>query len=373
MNPPASSPQSKPEPSAGSPLAPGLVEVLEHLPTARIEQIAGRLGIELDSRKRIGHALQLARGLVVRRDLRRLHARSAPSGDALDLLVFVARHRGRIARESLSPRHRLVADDLIERDLLFEASDEQGDSVVLPGALALQLPRWEGEEATGIRSLLAQLPAALAADVARTFSERPPVAPWLLALEGAYRALLQPTQVRHLLDQLEPAAFELLQHVARLGGEVSTEELLDLERQPMRLQHAGSAARVRRGLGYEIERRALLLPVAPNRHLIPHEVLQVLLEKQLRIAQLLRSKARERLRASPIEPVRAQFAIDPTARALASAAIAREHPASRASVGTAKRLVKRLATHLGLADVDAQLGVLVTRNDELIDPDHPRL
>src|SRR5690606_16742036 len=112
---------------------------------------------------------------------------------------------------------------------------------------------------------------------------------------------------------------------------------------------------------FELERRALMLPVAPNRHLIPHEVLQVLLEKQLRIAQMLRGKARERLRTAPIEPLRAQFAIDPTARALVGATLAIDQPAQRTGVGTARRLVKRLATRLGLAEVDAQFLACISR------------
>ena len=56
------------------------------------------------------------------------------------------------------------------------------------------------------------------------------------------------------------------------GGEVDTEELLELEREPLRLRTATGAAPSRRGVGFSLERRALLIPVHPNRHVVPTEV-----------------------------------------------------------------------------------------------------
>jgi hypothetical protein len=336
----------------------GLQQVLESLSEARLQELAQHVGVEFDERKRIGRAVQLARAMASRRDLQRP---SAVSPAARDLLVQLARQAGVLPRQDLLVEHEPALEELTAKGWSFELSVGSQRCVVLPVAFILQLPRWEGEEATSARSLLAHLPPALVADVARTFSKRTPVAPWLLALEPAYQALSDPRQIQRLVDELEPAAVDLLQHVARQGGEIATDELLDLERQPMRLHQGGNVARIRRGLGYELERRALLLPVPPNRHLVPSEVMAVLLDKQLRIAKRLRSKARERLQQESTEPLRAQFAFDPTARALAAVAVAAELPAPRKGVGTARRLIKRLASSLGMDPEDAQLLACLSR------------
>ncbi len=64
----------------------------------------------------------------------------------------------------------------------------------------------------------------------------------------------------------------MLEGVEEDGGEVDTEELLELEREPLRLRTATGATPSRRGVGFSLERRALLVPVHPNRHVVPTEV-----------------------------------------------------------------------------------------------------
>src|SRR4029078_2116754 len=78
------------------------------------------------------------------------------------------------------------------------------------------------------------------------------------------------------IEKLSATERRVLEGVEMLGGEVDTEELLELEREPLRLRTASGATPSRRGVGFSLERRGLLIPMHPNRHVVPTEVAKII-------------------------------------------------------------------------------------------------
>ena len=66
----------------------------------------------------------------------------------------------------------------------------------------------------------------------------------------------------------------------------------------------------RRGLGFALERRALLVPVHPNRHVVPTEVSRIVGEARRRAAESRRAAIRAHVLAEDHAPRRATFARD---------------------------------------------------------------
>ena len=108
--------------------------------------------------------------------------------------------------------------------------------------------------------------------IASHYLGRPATPPIALSLETAWDVLGNPRKLAEEIGKLSPTERRVLEGVEAEGGEVDTEELLELEREPLRLRTATGAAPSRRGVGFSLERRALLIPVHPNRHVVPTEV-----------------------------------------------------------------------------------------------------
>ena len=93
--------------------------------------------------------------------------------------------------------------------------------------------------------------------------------------------------------------------------------MLELEREPLRLRTASGATPSRRGVGFSLERRGLLIPVHPNRHVVPTEVAKIIGHAR----NEEREKRREQVRAFVLSgdhaPRRARFSMDPGAFAMA--------------------------------------------------------
>jgi hypothetical protein len=167
----------------------------------------------------------------------------------------------------------------------------------------------------------------------------------------------------------------VLEGVEADGGEVDTEELLELEREPLRLRTATGATPSRRGVGFSLERRALLVPVHPNRHVVPTEVSAIIGATH----HSERAARREEVRAFVISgdhaPRRARFSLDPTPLAMALAVAARESPGRptegrspsgtfadlRSGVGTPKSLVQKLAGRFGREPMQVALVFALSR------------
>ena len=145
----------------------------------------------------------------------------------------------------------------------------------------------------------------------------------------------------------------LLEAVESVGGEVDTQELLDLEREPLRLRGAGGVTATRRGAGFSLERRAFLIPIHPNRHVIPSEVAQVVGAERRRLRETCRAEIRSFCcRGRPCAASRS-VCFQSRILALAMGFCVRE-PGNevRSGVGTPRSLLVKLAQRYG-RDVEA--------------------
>jgi len=141
---------------------------------------------------------------------------------------------------------------------------------------------------------------------------------------------------------------KLLNAIEKVGGEVDTEELLDLEREPMRLRGATGATPSRRGVGFALERRGFLVPVHPNRHVIPSEVVAIVGTQRRVEREAQRREIRSFVLAEDHAPRRARFAEDPAPIALAMALAVRDPSVEvRAGVGTPRSLITKFAARFG--------------------------
>lgn len=329
-----------------------LESILRALPPKELEGIVQRLGVRIDAAKRLDPAAQVARALVALPELRdpaRLH----PA--AVDLLHRVAEARGTLIVPSVPP----ALEPLAARGLMF-ARGGAGNMVelLLPPAYIVQLKPWEGEDPRGFRALISQASFETQSAIASHYLTRPATPPLALSLESAWEVLANPTLLGEEIARLAPSERRVLEAVEREGGEVDTEELLELEREPMRLRTATGVSPSRRGVGSALERRAFLVPIHPNRHIVPTEV-SVIIGAQHRAESAAR---RERVKSFVLggdhAPRRARFAPDPCPIALGLALGARESGAeARPGVGTPKSLVQRMASRFGRDP--AHVGLLV--------------
>ncbi len=249
---------SKPPQTEATPRRPiGLIEVLDMLPETELKVLAERVGVRLDPRKRITLATQLARGLValpVARDPSRLNPPQA------ELVRRVAEAGGAL----LVPELPVAARSLIACGLLFARPVAGQIELLVPIAYLVQMERWQGEHARGVRALLSQTAPEVAAAIASHYLGKSATHPTCLALEPAFRALRNPDYVRRAVSDLVPDERKLLMAVEELGGEVDTEELLELEKEPLRLRGAGGATQSRRGVGFAFGAARVLDPASPQ-------------------------------------------------------------------------------------------------------------
>lgn len=319
-----------------------LVDVLRALPTSELDGLISRLGIRVDAAKRIDTPSQVARALVALPEIRDTSLLPAASGE---LLYRIAENRGVL----LAPSLPQAVEPLAARGIVFARLLERGTvELILPSAYLVQLRSWEGEDPRGVRALLAQASFETLTAIASHYLGRPATPPVSLALEAAWEVLADPARVREEVERLAPPERRLLEAVEREGGEVVTEELLDLEREPMRLRSAMGATPSRRGAGFALERRGLLIPVHPNRHIIPTEVALVVGATETAERETRRAGVRSSVLGGDYVPRRARFAEDPAPLAVAMALTMRESASEiRASVGTPRSLTSRMSQRFG--------------------------
>jgi hypothetical protein len=329
-----------------------LEAILRALPQSELDGIVTRLGVRVDLAKRLDPPAQIARALVALPELRE-PTRLPPA--SVELMHRVAEAGGSL----LVPTVPNALAPLAARGLMFaRAATKHTVELVLPAAYVVQLKTWEGEDPRGIRALLAQASFESTSAIASHYLGRPATPPIALSLEPAWEVLSNPSAVAAEIEKLAPSERRVLEAVERDGGEVDTEELLELEREPMRVRTAAGVSPSRRGVGSALERRGFLVPVHPNRHVVPTEV-SVVVGAVHRAARVAR---REKVRSFVLEgdhaPRRARFAPDPAPIAMGLALVSREGGVEvRAGVGTPKSLVQRLATRFGREP--AHIGLLV--------------
>jgi hypothetical protein len=318
-----------------------LVDVLRQLPEAELDSLISRLKIKVDEAKRIDVPSQVARLLL---QLPELRDPSLLPGPTRELLHRVAEAGGVLAARSLPA----AVEPLVARGIVFVRSRNTGVELLLPIAYLLQLKPWEGEDPRGVRAMLWQAHPDVASSIASHYLGRPATPPISLGLEPAWEVLCDPQRLAREVEELAPLERKLLAAVEQVGGEVDTEELLDLEREPLRLRGAMGATPSRRGVGFALERRAFLVPVHPNRHVIPTEVAGIVGAQRRAEREAQRGAIRSYVLGEDHAPRRARFAEDPAPLALALALAVRDPGVEvKPGVGTPRSLLTKLATRFG--------------------------
>lgn len=318
-----------------------LDNIVRALPETELASLIKRLGIRVDPQKRIDVAGQVARALVGMHEVRD-PTRLPPA--CQELLHRAAEANGLLVVPSLPPGFEM----LMGRGILFARRVASGFEIVLPFAYLVQLPTWQTEDPRSLRALVAQASFETMSAIASHYLSRPATPPIALALEAAWEVLTNSAQLEAEIERLPLLERRLLETIESLGGEVETAELLDLEREPLRLRGAKGVSTTRRGAGFALERRALLIPVHPNRHVIPSEVLAIVGRERRRELDERRQSVRGAVMAEDHMPRRAQFARDPSALALAIALGVREFAGEiKPNVGTPRSTIVRLAQRFG--------------------------
>ncbi len=337
-------------------MPPRLVDILKSLPEKELTSLVGRLGIRIDPAKRLDPPAQIARALVSLPDLRdpsRLpHA-------SVELLHRIAEARGSLVVAAVPP----ALQPLVERALVFaRGHGKSGVELLLPAAYLVQLRAWEGEDPRGIRALLAQAPFETVSAIAGHYLGRPATPPIALSLEGAWEVLGDPDRLAEEIEKLSSTERRVLDGVEQLGGEVDTEELLELEREPLRLRTASGATPSRRGVGFSLERRGVLIPVHPNRHVVPTEVARIIGARKNAEREARREQVRDFVTSGDHAPRRARFSHDPGFVAMALALAARDAGnEARPGIGTPKSLITKLATRFGREPSQVSILVALSR------------
>jgi hypothetical protein len=335
---------------------------LKALPASELNSLVHRLGIKIDPAKRLDPPSQIARLLVTlpeTRDPSRLPSAS------VELLHRVAEARGSLFVTAIPP----ALEPLLARGLMFARGQEGSVELVLPTAYLVQLRAWEGEDPRGIRALLAQAPFETVSAIAAHYLGRPATPPVALSLEAAWEVLGDPTKLAEEIEKLSATERRVLEAVEREGGEADTEELLELEREPLRLRTATGATPSRRGVGFSLERRGLLVPVHPNRHIVPTEVGAIIGKARQDEREARRAQVRTFVQSEDHAPRRAKFAIDPVPVVMGLALAGRE-PGNdvRPGIGTPKSLVHKLAARFGREPAHIAVLIALSRAVGLWEP-----
>src|SRR5882724_3805020 len=318
-----------------------LVDVLRQLPERELGSLIARLKIRIDEAKRIDVPSQVARMLLQLPEMR--DAGILP-GPTRKLLYRVAEAKGVLFAQTLPP----AVEPLVARGIVFIRGRDKGVELLLPIAHMIQLRAWEGEDPRGARALLAQLHPDVASSIASHYLGRPATPPVALCLEPAWEVFADPKRLEREVEELAPLERKLLNAIEKVGGEVDTEELLDLEREPMRLRGATGATPSRRGVGFALERRGFLIPIHPNRHVIPSEVSSIVGASRRAERETQRHEIKNFVLADDHAPRRARFAEDPAALALAMALTVRDPSVElRTDIGTPRSLIGKLSTRFG--------------------------
>ncbi len=315
--------------------------ILRALPAKELGALVERMGIRVDQKKRIDVPAQVARALVRLPDVRE-PSRLPPV--SAELLRRVAEANGVLMVSALPAG----LETLVRRGILYARMADAGIELILPTAFLVQMKSWEGEDPRSLRALLAEAPFETASAVASHYLGRPSTPPIALSLEAAWEVLGDPRSLRGEVERVSHQERRLLDQIEQVGGEVDTQELMDLEREPMRVRGAYGVAAGRRGAAFSLEKRGLLFPLHPNRYVIPTEVAALIGAERRRE----REARREQIRSHVIEedhlPRRAKFSSDPAPLSLALKMVADDTASEvKPGVGTARSLVTRLAQRFG--------------------------
>jgi hypothetical protein len=347
-------------PTLCGPPPPSLSSILDALGDAELERLVARYKLKIDPAKRVSPRQQLARFLVTLPELR-APAQLGPA--SVSLLHRIADAFGVLGVAALATE----AQELCDRALIFLRGDGPNQQLLMPAAYFIQLPPWASEHPCGLRALLANTSAEVQLAVASHYLGHRAIAPLALALEPAWAVLSTRARLEVELRSLSDGERAVLERIGLEGGEVDTEELLELEREPMRMRMASGALPSRRGIGSALERRGLLIPVRPNRHIVPAEVSQILSERVSALRAEQQSLLSNAVAKSDDAPKRARFAQDPAPFALALALEVRATALDlKTHVGMPKSAITRLSQRFGHSYLHTALLASLMRAEGLL-------
>ncbi|MBN1609668.1 MAG: hypothetical protein JW940_23750 [Polyangiaceae bacterium] len=340
-----------------------LVELLRQLPQRELDSLIGRLRIHIDPLKRLDVPAQVARALL---NLPEVRDPSQLPGPTRELLHRIAESRGVLAVDELPA----AVEPLVALGMVYVRGRDDGRlELLFPIAFMVQMRSWEGEDPRGVRALLSQSNHEVAASIASHYLGRPATMPVALALEPAWEVLTDPEWLQHELSQLAQLERKLLHSIEEVGGEVDTEELLDLEREPLRLRGATGATPSRRGVGFALERRGFLIPIHPNRHVVPNEIGAIIGAERRAQREARRTEIRGLVLGDDHAPRRARFAEDPAPLVVAMAMAVRDPSAEvKPGVGTPRSLIAKFASRFGRDQDTIALLAALSRAAGIWDP-----
>ncbi len=333
-----------------------LIDALKALPPRTFDALVKSARVKIDSNKRIDAPSQVARAIVTQSLAKDASSLGAAANE---LLCRVAASGGLLVTAELAAH----SEGLVESGLLFVQPIEGCYELWIPSPILLQLKPWLGEDLHGMRALFARTTQEAIAAIASHYLGHTAQAPYALSLEAAWAVLGSREMLLHHVGELPRSEHALLLAVERMGGEVDTLELLELEREPLRMRTATGASASRRGLSYSLERRGLLFALPHGRHAIPTEVADIVAFEERQARKAGRRAAVAKLESHEELPRRARYASDPSPFLAACLLATREAQIEvRAEIGTPKTLVARLATRFGRTPEDASLIIAVGRS-----------
>ncbi len=295
-----------------------LVDVLRALPPRELRSLVSRLKLRIDEAKRIDPPSQVARALVALPEAR---DPSQLPGPTRELLYRIAEAKGVLVVEGLPP----AVEPLVARGIVYARARGGGEiELVLPIAFIVQLRSWEGDDPRGARALYlgqyrrgrnqcgvplsgpAGHPAAFAVSGAGLGGlARPHPAGGRGRSPGTHGAQAAP---RH-------------REGGRRGGHRGAP---GSGARAAALRGATGATPSRRGVGFALERRGFLIPVHPNRHVIPSEVANIVGAQRRAEREAQRREIRSYVLGEDHAPRRARFSDDPVPLVLALALAVRD-------------------------------------------------
>jgi hypothetical protein len=334
-----------------------LLESLLRLESDRLEVLAARWHIALDPKKRLTKAEQVARGLVM--VPRWLDLAHLDDGAREAVRLLAAAPRG-LAAESL-PGDLAT---LIEEGFLFRDAT-RADRICMPSAYRLQLPASPSDSPLSARLLLQGITEEARRELCHHHLKRVPPLPWPMLLETVLERLEDADWVRLEIASLSDAERGLLRAIDALGGEVNGEEVLELEREPVRIAHGGSVQVPRRSAVFGLARRGLVL-TRPEGWVIPDEVERVVGRERRTRAGIERQRLLMSRHLQELTPTRASLAESAGPKAVAlMAALASSAELPSEGRGLSKGAVRRAAQSVHVEPERAEFLLCLARADGL--------
>lgn len=329
-----------------------LADALAALDARSFERLCRRHGIHIDPKKRLSPAEQAARQLVEQPPMARIDALPEAARNVAWLLATTPEG---------APRLELGGGvlPLLDGDLVFPVPGRSGQ-VAMPAEFRVQLPPGPGEDRTSARALLAIQDDETWSLLGTQMLGRQPVGPAPIWMGAVLARLESPQGIREILSGLSPKQRRLLEAIEARGGQLETDELLELERSPIRVT---TAALPTRSASYHLSIRGLLLPRSRGVWVIPAEVAAHVGAPRRAVERAERKRLLARVAGDEeLSPPRARLAEDAGPLAVAVlAALRRRGALPSDGRGVRRSELKAVATEVGIEPQAAELYAALAR------------